>query len=214
MALSAVITFGIKEYKLWDKNPMHDVEKRKLPDMRTRFLSEDEIKLLKSGARIKSYKLYVFIMIALTTGGRYAEILNLQVENIDFKNMRIHYLNTKNNTNRGVPVSKILLIKIKALMKVSEIKTGYLFLNKKKTKLIYMKGAFESLIKELQIKDFRFHDLRHTAASYLLMGGATIIELMEIFGWTSQNMTRRYAHLTQTHTANLVNKVSNRMLSI
>ena len=214
MALSAVITFGIKEYKLWDKNPMHDVEKRKLPDMRTRFLSEDEIKLLKSGARIKSYKLYVFIMIALTTGGRYAEILNLQVENIDFKNMRIHYLNTKNNTNRGVPVSKILLIKIKALMKVSEIKTGYLFLNKKKTKLIYMKGAFESLIKELQIKDFRFHDLRHTAASYLLMGGATIIELMEIFGWTSQNMTRRYAHLTETHTANLVNKVSNRMLSI
>lgn len=214
MALSAVITFGIKEYKLWTVNPMHDVEKRKLPDLRTRFLSEEEIKILKAGARKKSYRLYIFVLIALTTGGRYSEIRELQVENIDFKNQRVYYLNTKNNTNRGVPVSKKLLIKIKTYIKVYHIEHGYLFLNDKKTKLIYMKGAFEQLIKDLQIKDFRFHDLRHTAASYFLMSGATIIELMELFGWTSQSMARRYAHLSKTHTANLVNKVSDMMLNI
>lgn len=214
MALSAVITFGMKEYKLWTVNPMHDVEKRKLPDLRTRFLSEEEIKILKAGARKKSYRLYIFVLIALTTGGRYSEIRELQVENIDFKNQRIYYLNTKNNTNRGVPVSKKLLIKIKTYLKVYNIKSGYLFINDKKTTLIYMKGAFEQLIKDLQIKDFRFHDLRHTAASYFLMSGATIIELMELFGWTSQSMARRYAHLSKTHTANLVNKVSDMMLNI
>lgn len=214
MALSAVITFGMKEYKLWTVNPMHDVEKRKLPDLRTRFLSEDEIKILKAGARKKSYRLYIFVLIALTTGGRYSEIRELQVDNIDFKNQRIYYLNTKNNTNRGVPVSKKLLIKIKTYLKVYNIKSGYLFINDKKTTLIYMKGAFEQLIKDLKIKDFRFHDLRHTAASYFLMSGATIIELMELFGWTSQSMARRYAHLSKTHTANLVNKVSDMMLNI
>ena len=212
MALSAVITFGMKEYKLWAVNPMHDVEKRKLPDLRTRFLSEEEIAILKAGARKKSYRLYIFVLIALTTGGRYSEVRDLQVENIDFKHLKIHYLNTKNNTNRGVPVSHRLLIKIKAYMKIYNIESGYLFLNNKKTGMVYMKGAFEQLIKDLGIKDFRFHDLRHTAASYFLMSGATIIELMELFGWTSQSMAKRYAHLTETHTANLANKVSNMML--
>lgn len=214
MALSAVLTFGKKEYKLWDYNPMHDVEKRKLPDLRTRFLSEEEVKILKTGARKKSYMLYVFILIALTTGARYAEILNLNVENIDFKNNRIHYLNTKNGTNRGAPVNKKLLIKIKVLMRVLGIKDGHIFINKKTKKLVYLKGQFENLIKELGIKDFRFHDLRHTAASYLLMEGATIIELMEIFGWKSQTMVRRYAHLSKTHTTLLVNKVSDKLLNI
>ena len=154
MALSAVITFGMKEYKLWTVNPMHDVEKRKLPNLRTRFLSEEEIGRLKAGAREKSYRLYIFVLIALTTGGRYSEVHGLQVENLDFKNLRIHYLNTKNNTNRGVPVSKTLMIKIKTYMKVYNIKSGYLFINDKKTKLIYMKGAFEQLIKDLKIEDF------------------------------------------------------------
>ena len=214
MALSAVLTFGVREYKLWSYNPMHDIEKRKLPDLRTRFLSEEEIAIIKTGARKKSYRLYIFVLIALTTGARYSEILNLDVKNIDFKNSRIHYLNTKNNTNRGVPVSKKLLIKIKTYMKVYNINSGLLFLNDSKTKLAYIKGSFEELIKDLNIEDFRFHDFRHTAASYFLMNGATIIELMEIFGWTSQAMVKRYAHLSKTHVANLVTKVSDKMLNI
>lgn len=213
MALSAILTFGKKEYGLWEINPMHDVEKRKLPDLRTRFLSENEIKIIKKGSRKKSYRLYVFVMLGLTTGARYSEILNLKVENIDFKNNRVHYLNTKNKTNRGVPINKKLAIKIKVLMKIKKISKGYLFLNDKKTKLVYMKGHFEGLIEELKIEDFHFHDLRHTAASHLLMNGATIIELMEIFGWTSQAMARRYAHVSKTHTTGLMNTVSSMMLS-
>lgn len=214
MCMSAILTFGVKEYKLWRVNPMHDVEKRKAPDLRTRFLSEEEIRLLKNGARNKSYRLYIFVLIALTTGARYSEILNLKVENIDFKNLRVHYLNTKNNTNRGVPINKTLMIRIKTYMKVYNIKSDYLFINSNTNKLFHMKDAFENLIKALRIQNFRFHDLRHTAASYLLMNGATIIELMEIFGWSSSSMVRRYAHLSKTHTTNLVNKVSDIMLKL
>lgn len=213
MALSAILTFGKKEYHLWKMNPMHDVDKRKLPDLRIRFASKDEIEKIKKGTRASSYRLYVFVLIAMTTGGRYNEVRHIKVENIDFKDYRIHYLNTKNNTNRGVPINKKLAIKIKALMRISNIQSGYIFLNDKKTKLAYLKGEFEKVIKDLGIEDFRFHDLRHTAASYLLMAGATIIELMEIFGWKSQAMVRRYAHLSKTHTSNLMNKVSSDILN-
>lgn len=214
MSLSAILTFGKKEYGLWQVNPMHDVEKRKLPNLRVRFLSETEIELLKNGTRQSSYRLYVFVLIAMTTGARYSEVLNLKVENIDFKALRVHFLNTKNGTNRGVPINKKLALKIKTLMRIKNIKEGCIFLNDKKTKLVFLKGEFENTIKDLGIKDFRFHDLRHTSASYLLMNGATIIELMELFGWSSQSMVRRYAHLSKTHTTSLVNKVSSMFLGI
>ena len=67
---------------------------------------------------------------------------------------------------------------------------------------------FPRTVKECGIKDFRFHDLRHTAATYYLMNGASETALMELFGWTSREMIKRYAHLTRKHTRELVEKTS------
>lgn len=210
-AFSAVINYGIEEFALWEYNPMHKIgkkKKNKAVKLRARFLSEEEISLLKQAAREKSYIFYVFVLIALNTGARYSEILHLKVENIDMKNLRIHYLNTKNETNRGVPITKKLMYKVKTLLKIRNINQGYIFLNDSKEHFIYMKGIFEKLIKELKIEDFRFHDLRHTSASYFLMSGATENDLMDLFGWTSHAMVRRYAHLSRKHTESLVEKTS------
>lgn len=62
-----------------------------------------------------------------------------------------------------------------------------------------MRRTFENALKIANISNFRWHDLRHTAASYLAMNGATQGELMAILGHRSPNMTRRYAHYSQDH---------------
>ncbi|MBT6980831.1 MAG: tyrosine-type recombinase/integrase, partial [Candidatus Marinimicrobia bacterium] len=62
-------------------------------------------------------------------------------------------------------------------------------------------------LKRAQITGFRFHDLRHTAASYLVMGGATLHETGEILGHKSEQTTKRYAHLSTAHKGELSERV-------
>lgn len=64
-------------------------------------------------------------------------------------------------------------------------------------------------MKQAEVPDFRFHDLRHAAASYLAMNGATQGELMAILGHKTPTMTRRYAHNSQKHVATLMERMHN-----
>ena len=59
-------------------------------------------------------------------------------------------------------------------------------------------------LKNAEIKDFRFHDLRHTAASYLAMGGVDLNTIRDILGHKSLDMVLRYAHLSRSHQASAV----------
>jgi integrase len=59
-----------------------------------------------------------------------------------------------------------------------------------------------------RIKDFRFHDLRHTAASYLAMSGATTAEIAAVLGHKTLQMVKRYAHLSDQHTSAVVERMT------
>ena len=66
------------------------------------------------------------------------------------------------------------------------------------------------------IEDFRFHDLRHTFASYLAMSGATLAELAELaeaLGHRTLAMVKRYAHLTEGHTMNVIARMTERFMA-
>ena len=63
------------------------------------------------------------------------------------------------------------------------------------------------------LEDFRFHDLRHTAASYLAMSGASLAEIAEILGHKTLSMVQRYAHLSEAHTSKVVERMSNKFLN-
>lgn len=67
--------------------------------------------------------------------------------------------------------------------------------------------ATSSAIKAAKLRDFRFHDLRHTCASYLAQNGATLLEIGDVLGHKQVSMTRRYSHLTVGHKAALVDRV-------
>ena len=64
-----------------------------------------------------------------------------------------------------------------------------------------MEGSFEDLLERAGIKDFRFHDLRHTFASWYMMNGGDLYELAKILGHSNIKMTERYAKLAKQHIA-------------
>ena len=73
--------------------------------------------------------------------------------------------------------------------------------------------AWTEALAAAEIDDFRFHDLRHTAASYLAMNGATLAEIAEILGHKTLTVTRRYSHLTDSHVDGVVESMVDRFFS-
>lgn len=66
-------------------------------------------------------------------------------------------------------------------------------------------------LKAAQISNFRLHDLRHSTASYLTMNGASLLEIAEVLGHKTLQMVKRYAHLTESHTANVVERMNEKI---
>ena len=68
--------------------------------------------------------------------------------------------------------------------------------------------AWKYAVKRAELVDFRFHDLRHTCASYLAMNGASLMEIAEVLGHKTLAMVKRYAHLSEAHTAGVVARMN------
>lgn len=210
--LSTVLTKAVKEWQWIDENPMHKVTKLKEPKGRVRFLSDNERIRLLSGCKNISKELYLLVLIAITTGARYGEIANIKWQNIDFENNMFHFMDTKNGEDRGVPIPNVVKEEFKEFSKVRNISSDYVFIRPDGKKLIFLRGQFMKAVEKAGIKNFKFHDLRHTAASYLAMNGAGIRELAEILGHKTMAMVQRYSHLTKKHTAKLIDDMAEKML--
>lgn len=209
--LSIVLTKAVKEWEWLDENPMFKVSKKQETRGRVRYLTEDEkARLLKECSNI-SRELYIVVLIAISTGARYSEITNLKWQNIDFKNKQFHFLDTKNGEDRGVPIADIVLQEIEKYSKVRKLNSDYIFANND-GKIIYFRTMFSKAMNVAKIEDFHFHDLRHTAASYLAMNGASLLEIADILGHKTLQMVKRYSHLTKKHTSELINRVAQKEL--
>ena len=71
--------------------------------------------------------------------------------------------------------------------------------------------SWESVLRKAAIKDFRWHDLRHSAGSYLAMNGASLRDIAEILGHKTLEMAMRYSHLTEAHSASVVKSMNEKM---
>lgn len=205
MCLSAVLTYAVKELEIIDINPMIKVKIMPKPSGRTRFLSDSEINKLKELTKAHSTMLYIFFLLLLKTGGRFNEVRHLRTVDVDYKNNKVYFIDTKNKTNRGVHVDADTLALVKKYINENNITSGYIFRSKKQgVQLSYIKGTLENIIKSAGIKDFHIHDIRHTTGSILAQNGASLLEIAEILGQKSLTVTRLYSHLTQKHTENLL----------
>lgn len=82
------------------------------------------------------------------------------------------------------------------------------------TKPIDLRTPFETALKRAGIEDFRWHDLRHSCASYLAMNGASLAEISEVLGHKTLSMVKRYAHLGQAHTSRVVESMNTKIFGL
>ena len=208
-ALSHALTVAVKEWGWLEDSPMRKVTKPKESRGRIRFLSIEELNALLPVCKASSNPyLYIVVVLALSTGMRQSEIMNLRWEDIDLFKKKITLHQTKNGERRTVPLRDhaLELMQKYATEKKSDI--GLLFPSKNPNKLIDLRFPWQQALKKAGIKNYRFHDHRHSCASYLLMNGASLAEIAEILGHKTLQMVKRYAHLSETHAGQVVERMN------
>jgi len=138
------------------------------------------------------------VVTALNTGMRREEILSLEWEkHIDLRHGFILLDVTKNGERRQIPITPMLRETLLGI--VRRAGTLYVFVDCNGNRLKDVKTAFNGALRRAGIKDFHFHDLRHTFASHLVMGGVDLATIKELLGHKDFKMILRYSHLAPAH---------------
>ncbi len=194
----------------WEMIPEQSLKKiRKVKPLRgenkrLRFLSQDEIQALLNSCEPH---LYPIVFTALNTGMRKSEILNLKWQQIDLKHGFILLEKTKNGERREIPMNEPLKQMFRELFTDRKLDTEYVFANPKTGRPYTkdLKRSFHTACRKAGIRDFKFHDLRHTFASQLVMNGVDLKTVQELLGHKDIKMTLRYSHLSHAHKKEAVN---------
>ena len=208
-----------------DRNPADLVEVRRPDDQRDRYLSEDELRRLKQALDEKTFRkgtkefnktffrLRLIVLIAVTTGMRAAEIFGLLWSDAMFnEGLLAVRAKLKGGKMRYVPMPPELAGELRRFMPKPVIDNVHFIAANENDRIFRPKqdaasgrqrveGSFEDLLNRAGIKDFRFHDLRHTFASWYMMNGGDLYELAKILGHSNIKMTERYAKLAREHIA-------------
>lgn len=175
----------------WSKvkeNPAKKVKLLKGEVKRVRFLMPDQVQAILSNC---ADHLRPIVTVAVHTGMRKGEILRLRRDQVNFAQGIISILDTKNHERRDIPMNGT----VKDTLKAIEDKGPYFFCNGDGKTFANVRRSFETALRKSGIEDFRFHDLRHTFASNLVMAGKDLNTVRELLGHKDLTMTLRYAHL-------------------
>ena len=210
-ALSSILSIAWREWQLIEENPCKKVRKLQEPRGRTRFLSEEEReRLLLTCKHSESRHLYLAVLLALVTGARKKEVWDLSWNDVDLINGVVTFNRTKNDEVRSIPLTEGVLKMLRDHSKIRRIDTTKVFPSKSNPKQsILLERPWRTALKNAQIEDFRWHDLRHSAASYLAMSGVPMRSIAEILGHKTLQMVKRYSHLSQDHLRDEINKMAN-----
>jgi len=197
-----------------NRNPADQVEVRRPDDARDRYLSEDELRRLKQALDEKKYRkgtndlnrtvhrLRLIVLIAVATGMRASEIFGLLWSDVLYsEGLLAVRAKLKGGKMRYVPMTPELASELRRFPVV--ISEDRIFPPKQgaTSGRQRLEGSFEDLLERAGIRDFRFHDLRHTFASWYMMNGGDLYELAKILGHSNIKMTERYAKLGRQHIA-------------
>ena len=194
--LRHLLRLAVEEWQMLDKAPA--IRLLKEPEGRLRFLTEDEIaRLLAACARSQNPHLSAIVTVALNTGMRLGEIMGLTWERVDFSRGVVLLERTKSGRRREVPMNGAADAALAALP--GDKAEGRVFRKAGGAAWGSIRTAFGNACREAKLDDFRFHDLRHTFASHMMMRGAGLGDLKDILGHADVKMTMRYAHLSPAH---------------
>jgi len=208
-ALSAVFQWGIERRLLPrdHRNPARLVKRRREADGRIRFLTpEERARLLDAAKASKWPRLYLLVLMALTTGARKGELLRLTWGDVSLERSVAYVAETKNAQPRVLPLVPAV---VEELHRFAQARADALVFPSRllPKRPYFFQQRWEEALRIAGIRGFRFHDLRHSCASALAQEGASLLEIADVLGHKQLAMTKRYSHLTVGSKAALVNRV-------
>lgn len=213
--ISHACTVAEKEWEWMDANPLRKVRRLREPRGRVRCLTNDErSSLLNAVSESAHPHVFAIVLLALTTGARKGEILSLHWKDVDLSLKRAVLHDTKNKERRTLTLVPQVVQQLRKLKKIRRIDTGLIFTHPAtgKRNPFYFDQAWREARAEARLADFRFHDLRHSCASYLAMNGATTPEIAAILGHKTLEMVKRYSHLSDQHVRGVVERTAAKVL--
>ena len=212
-ALSSCLSYGVKELQWLERNPMERIRRPAENKGRVRFLSDDERVRLLDACRPNA-DLRLAVVLSLTTGARQGEVMGLRFGQIDFQRRIITLHDTKNGERRAIPLVGEAFTLLQDRAKVRSLTDDRVFpptARAKKAQHVDLRQPWESVLKEARIENFHWHDLRHTAASYLAMSGVSLVEIAKVLGHRTLAMVARYSHLSEGHIVSTGEKLAERL---
>ncbi|MFZ1539460.1 MAG: tyrosine-type recombinase/integrase [Chromatiaceae bacterium] len=233
--LQAVLTACVKRWHWLADTPMRQVEKPSEGTGKTRFLSEAELGLLLAACREStSPDLLLAVMLAVTTGARAGELLTLRWRDVDLEAGLIQVRVDNETTTKGGVRTLALVHQVRPLMQarfeqakareldrqrqarvaeLRDLRSDLIFPSRvTASKPIDLRKPFTTALAKAGIADFRWHDLRHSTASFLAKDGASLLEIGAVLGHRSTQTTLRYSHLAPSHTHTLIRGLADDLL--
>ncbi len=199
-----ILNLAHKEWMCLDRVPF--IRMLKEPPPRVRFLSQGEADRLLLAL---PHHLQPVVQYALATGCRRGEILRLEWSRVDLIR-HVAWLDhgtTKNNDARGIPLNRDALI----ALEIAKSRNSRWVFTYKGEPMGSIGSAFKKALKRAEISDFRFHDLRHTWASWHVMSGTPLYDLMTLGGWRTMECVQRYAHLAPEYLAQAASRIERKI---
>jgi integrase len=181
------------------------------PPGRVRYLTDNErARLLEAAGAEKDRRLAALVRLALLTGMREGELTGLTWDSLDLERGLASLAAAKAGA-RSVALSGPAVAILRDLRARRVLGWPLVFAAPPHGKALFPRSAWNRAVRAAELVDFRFHDLRHSFASYLLSAGASLPELAAALGHRTLAMVARYAHLEKAHAAALVSRVAERI---
>jgi integrase len=204
LKIKAVFGRSFEQGRKWDvpgcdKNPVRSVASKPLNNARTRYLSAEEAKrLLAAAENSLNPELASIIGLLLLTGMRVSELLSARWENVRLEDRSLFVPTSKTGRSRYVPLAQAAVEIIKCLPRPSG--AVFLFPSPKDAKkhLTTIKHSWQTAREEAGLQDVRIHDLRHSAASFMVNSGIDLFAVGKVLGHANVASSARYAHLANS----------------
>ena len=187
-----------------ERNPLRGVKLLKENNARVRVLTDTEEERLLAALPLCYRPL---VIVALHTGMRRGELANLRWQDVDFHTRTLVVQQSKSGEGRRVPMNRVVVATLRALRRERQAFGGLVFTSPEGRFLHNFGRAWWKAVSAAEITDLRFHDLRHTAASRLVMAGVDLYTVKEILGHKTLVMTQRYSHLSPEHQRQAVERL-------
>ena len=212
-ALSTALNTSIREWEWMEDNPMRKISKLKEPRGRVRYLKNEERERLLAACKDSvNPHLYMAVVLALSTGARQQEVWGLRWSEVNLERGLITFTETKSDEFRSIPLEGHARELLLEHSRIRRIDSDLVFPSKKKPAASYdFRNPWKKALKVAEVEDFRWHDLRHSCASYLAMDGVPMRTIAEILGHKTLSMVQRYTHLSTEHLTEAISDMDKKM---